>query len=279
MSRGDTPFSSINIYLDGSQASINNSDSNKVFYLNTPISSPRQDIRLLIALTDAQLAYSFYIIREGINDTFKYSIDGGATQTVTITAGNYSAQTFVNFVSSAVAAQAGTRGMSYSKTTNKITFSDSAATTIAIVDGTSCGEEIGAGTTFPVSKSGTSITFNKMVNFSGLANVFVRAQTLGLQNRTSKGNIDLTLGKIPVTSAPVGFIYLATHEPTFLSITDTEISKIAIQLQDEDGNDLELNGITNWSLTLTVHHEYVRAIKDYENTHGEDVKKNDAKAR
>ena len=275
MSKGDTPFSSINIYLDGDQASIDNSDSNKVFYLNTPISSPRQDIRLLIALTDAQMAYSFYIIREGVNDTFKYSIDGGGTKTVTITAGNYSAQTFVNFVSSAVAAQAGTRSMSYDKSTNKITFTDSAATTIAVVDGTTCGEEIGSGKTFPVSASATSITFSKMVNFSGLANVFVRAQTLGLQNRTSKGNIDLTLGKIPVTCAPLGFIYLATHEPTYLSITDQIIDKIAIQLQDEDGNDLELNGITNWSLTLTVHHEYVRPIKDFENTHGENVKKNE----
>lgn len=277
MSRGDTPFSSINIYLDGSQAYINNSDSNKVFYLNTPISSPRQDIRLLIALTDAQLAYSFYIIREGINDTFKYSIDGGGTNTITITAGNYSAQTFANFVSSAAAAQAGTRSMSYSKITNKITFADSAATTISIVDGTTCGEEIGAGTTFPVSVSGTSLTFSKMANFSGLANVFVRAQTLGLQNRTSNGSIDLTLGKIPVTSAPLGFLYLATHEPVYLSITDQIIDKIAIQLQDENGNDLELNGITNWSLTLTVHHEYLKPIKDYENTHGQDVKKTDVK--
>lgn len=274
MSRTDTPFSSINIYLDGSQATINNSDSNKVFFLNSPIASPRQDIRLLIALTDAQMAYSFYIIREGINDVFKYSIDGGATQTVTITAGNYSAQTFCNFVTSAVAIHAATRSMTYDKSTNKITFVDSAATTIAVEPGTTCGEEIGSGTTFPVSKSGTSLTFSKMANFSGLANVFVRAQTLGLQNRTSKGNIDLTLGKIPVTSAPLGFIYLATHEPTYLSITDNEISKIAIQLTDEDGNELNLNGITNWSLTLTVHHEYHKELKEHINKHGEPLPKN-----
>lgn len=273
MSRTDTPFSSINIYLDGSQASVNNSDSNKVFYLNTPISSPRQDIKLLIALTDGQMAYSFYIIREGINDTIKYSIDGGATQTITITAGNYSATTFCNFVTSAAAAQAATRSMTYDKSTNKITFNDSAATTISFIDGTTCGEEIGSGKTFPVSVSGTALTFSKMANFSGLANVFVRAQTLGLQNRTSQGNIDLTLGKIPVTSAPLGFIYLATHEPTYLSITDTEISKIAIQLQDEDGNDIELNGIDNWSLTLTVHHEYHKPLKEHQNKHGEPMKK------
>ena len=106
MSRSDTPFSSVNIYLDGSQASISNSDSNKVFFLNTPITAPRQDIKLLIALTDAQMAYSFYIIREGVNDVIKYTIDGGPTQTITITPGNYSATTFCNFVTSAAAAQA-----------------------------------------------------------------------------------------------------------------------------------------------------------------------------
>ena len=273
MSRGDTPFSSINIYLDGSQASINNSDSNKVFFLNTPIVAPRPDVKLLIALTDGQMAYSFYIIREGVNDTFKYTIDGGATQTITITPGNYSAQTFCNFVTSAAAAQAATRSMTYNKSTNKISFNDSAATTISVVDGTTCGEEIGAGTSFPVSVSGTGLTFTKMANFSGLGNVFVRAQTLGLQNRTSRGNLDLTLGKIAVTSAPLGFIYLATHEPTYLSVTDVEISKIAIQLQDENGNDLELNGITNWSLTITCHFEYLKETKAHENNHGEDVKK------
>jgi len=275
MSRGDTPFSSVNIYLDGSQAAINNSDSNKVFVLNTPISSPRQDIGLLIALSDAQMAYSFYIIRGGINDTLKYSIDGGSTQTVTITPGNYSAQTFCNFVTSAVAAHAGTRSLTYDKSTNKITFSDSAATTISIVEGTTCGEEIGSGTSFPVSISSTNLTFSKMANFSGLANVFVRCQTLGLQNRTSKGNLDLTLGKIPVTSAPLGFLYLPTHEPVYLSVTDREITKLAIQLQDEDGNDLELNGITNWSLTLTVHHEFIKPLKDFENRHGVPFKKID----
>ena len=272
MSSGNTPYGSVNIYLDSKFAKISNSDANKIFFLNTPISIPREDIKLLVAMTDAQLARSWYLIRSGVNDVFNYSIDGGGILSITIPEGNYSVNTFVNTATALLAAQGAGRSLTYNKTTNTITFTDTNATSaIQVEAGTTCNDEIGAGTVFPVvgaaAASGFAVTFGSMANFAGIPNVFVQGRSFGLANRNSEGAIDLTLGKIPVTVAPLGFIYLPHSAPVYLSITDNSISQIQIILTDPDGRELNLHGV-GFSLTITVHFEYVRYLKEHDGQHG-----------
>ena len=270
MSSGNTPYGSVNIYLDSKFAKVTKSDSNKTFFLKTPITTPREDIKLLVAMTDAQVARSWYLIRSGINNKFEYSVDGGAKTTITIPEGNYSVNSFVN---TATTLLGGTKSLTYSKTTNKITFNDTGASSaIQVESGTTCNDEIGAGTDFPVVgaavTSGFSVTMPNMSNFAGIPNVFVIARSFGLQNRDSEGAINLTLGKIPNTVAPLGFLYLPHSSPVYLAITDSSISQIQIILTDPDGNELDLHGV-GWSITLTVHYEYVKYLKEYDGKHGE----------
>ena len=268
MSSGNTPFGSVNIYLDSKFAKVSNSDSNKIFFLKTPITTPREDIKLLIAMTSAQLARSWYLIRTGINDVLKYSVDGGAVLSITVAEGNFSVNTFCNAATVLLKAQSSGRSLTYDKTTNKITLADTAASSIQVESGTTCNDEIGAGSVFPVSASGTSVTMPNMANFAGIANVMVEGRSFGLQNRDSEGAINLTLGKIPNTVAPLGFLYLPHSAPVYLAITDTSISQIQIILTDPEGNELDLHGI-GWSMTLTVHFEYVRYLKEYDGKHGD----------
>ena len=224
-------------------------------------------------MTSAQLARSWYHIRTGINDVLKYSIDGGGTLSITVAEGNYSVTTFCNAATVLLAAQGAGRSLTYSKTTNKITFTDTNATSaIEVEDGTTCNDEIGAGSTFPVvgaaATSGFSVTMPNMANFAGIANVMVEGRSFGLQNRDSQGAINLTLGKIPNTVAPLGFLYLPHSAPVYLALTDSSISQIQIILTDPDGNELDLHGV-GWSMTLTIHFEYVKLLKEYDGKHGE----------
>lgn len=272
MSSGNTPFGSVNIYLDSKFAKVSNSDSNKIFFLNTPIVTPREDIKLLVAMTSAQLARSWYLIRTGINDVLKYSVDGGGVLSITVAEGNYTVNTFCNAATVLLKAQSSGRSLTYDKTTNKITLADTAASSaIQVESGTTCNDEIGAGSVFPVVgaavTSGYGVTMPNMANFAGIPNVMVEGRSFGLQNRDSQGAINLTLGKIPNTVAPLGFLYLPHSAPVYLALTDTSISQIQIILTDPDGNELDLHGI-GWSMTLTIHFEYVKLLQEYAGQHG-----------
>jgi len=266
----DTPFGSINIYLQSRDASqsIGTNNANKIWYLNTPVSIPRPDVKMLCAVTDFQAAYSWYIIRTGVNDKFAFSDQAGAAvpQSVTIPEGNYNATTFMNKLNTLLVALlgAGTR-ISYDSSTNKYTYTSTTGTNTVIVygkgqgtaDGSTCDTEIGMEGVTSVTGTG-SVTFSNMVDFAGIPYIYVIAKTLGLENRNSAGDINLTLCKVPVTVQPLGFIYLPqTAGLVYLTLEDREIKKLQIVLEDDEGNELDFHGI-GWGLTLSIHYQYAR---------------------
>lgn len=285
----DTPYGSINIYLQsqlGTTLSSGNMNSNQQWILNTPVNLPRPDVKMLCAVTDFQCAYSWYIIRTGVNDVvcIKINQNGSAAPydnsvfTLTIPEGNYNANTYVTALNSAYLTAVGgstTNTKSqfvYDSVTNKIKFEVSnesndpalpaTVTLLNKTGGTTGDTEIGiegqADQSQALTTTGDSIFYPNMVDFAGIPYVYVTCPTLGLENRNSKGDIDLTLAKIPVTTQPLGFVFMPTAAgQVHLHLSDREIKKIQIILKDDEGNDLDLHGI-GWGLTLTIHFQYLR---------------------
>ena len=101
------------------------------------------------------------------------------------------------------------------------------------------------------------VTFPFMVDFAGIPYLYVIGKTLGLENRASKGDINLTLAKVPVTCQPLGFIYMPSGSFVYLHLSDREIRKLQIVIEDGDGNEIDFNGV-GWGLTLTIHFQYQR---------------------
>lgn len=295
----DTPYGSINIYLQsqlGTTIGSSGFNNSKQWILNTPVNLPRPDVKMLCAVTDFQCAYSWYIIRENVNDFVGITINdgsgvypyngtiisstGGFTgKGLQIPEGNYNANTFVTALNDAFSFATGgaLSKFAYDSLTNKIKFElDTGANdpvspcTVTLLnndnDNTTSDTEIGiegqpdksAVLTYTVGPPLASISYPNMVDFAGIPYVYVTCPTLGLENRNSKGDIDLTLAKIPVTAQPLGFIFMPTAAgQVHLHLLDREIKKIQIVLKDDEGNDLDLHGI-GWGLTMTIHFQYLR---------------------
>tara|TARA_R110000787_G_scaffold234035_3_gene340913 strand:+ start:5172 stop:6140 length:969 start_codon:yes stop_codon:yes gene_type:complete len=270
----DTPYGSINIYLQSRDAQIAYSDANVVFYLNDPIIPPRNNVRMLIALTEFQCAYSWYLVRAGVNDTFIFSMtQAGVTTTYTcvLPEGNYDVNSFIStmyavvFPASIPPVPQGVGNDTkfvYDLATNKLTLenSDPLTTNITIFskdNGTTLDTEVGMRISGNESVAGAIAVLPNMVNFGGIPNVYVMAPTLGLQNRDGRGENNLCLGKCPVSCRPGGFVYLPQGSFVYLMLDDREIKKLQLQLQDDENNILDLHGI-DWSVTLSIHYQYQR---------------------
>jgi|TARA_R110001599_G_scaffold33553_4_gene108374 hypothetical protein len=274
----DTPFGSINIYLQSRDAAqtIGTNGANCVWFLNTPVSIPRPDVKMLCAVTDFQCAYSWYIIRTGINDKFAFSDQAGASVKVTITIpeGNYNATTFKNKLNQLI----GTDRITYDKGTNKFTYTSATGTNTVIIfnkeNGTTCDTEVGMENSTDQTGTGSK-EFPNMVDFAGIPYVYIIGKTLGLENRNSSGDINLTLCKIPVTVQPLGFIYMPVNAGlVYLHLNDREIKKLQIVLEDDEGNEIDFHGI-GWGLTLTIHYQYARLPQANKMILGELNKKNE----
>ena len=85
--RGDTPYGSVNIFLQSSQATTSLTDSNKIFYLENPISPP-PNTRILMVLSEFEMPNTVYNINSGVNNTISFTTAAGSS-TITIDAGNY----------------------------------------------------------------------------------------------------------------------------------------------------------------------------------------------
>ena len=214
---------------------------------------------MLCAVTDFQCAYSWYIIRTGINDKFAFSDQAGASVKVTITIpeGNYNATTFKNKLNQLI----GTDRITYDKGTNKFTYTSATGTNTVIIynkeNGTTCDTEVGLEGVSNQSATG-SVVFPNMADFAGIPYIYIIGNTLGLENRDGRGNVNLTLCKCPVQVQPLGFIYLPNAAGLiYLLLDDRELKKIQIILQDDEGNEIDFHGI-GWGLTLTIHFQYQR---------------------
>ena len=261
----DTPYGSINIYLQSRDAQVSLGSANKIWYLETPIIPPRPNVRMLCAVTDFQCAYSWYLIRTGVNDTFMFDMDNGGgvvTYTCVVAEGNYNVTTFLDAMTNVSFPAAGVPAstiMGYFEVTNTIEIKDVTAVSIVVrskANGTTLDTEMG----IDLVTNSVGVQFvmmPNMVDFAGIPNIYIMAPTLGLNNRDGRGEVNLCLGKVPVGTQPMGFVYLPKSQFVYLTLDDREIKKVQLILEDDEQNILDLHGIT-WSITLSIHYQYQR---------------------
>ena len=239
-----------------------------IIYLNTPIVPPRNNVRMLCAVTDMQMAYSWYIIRTDVNDRLLFTIVGGldaGSYNIQVPEGNYDAISFETLCNTDLFPTAGlvNRTIIYDIRLNKFEFKVTDATSMTIrskENGTTIDTEIGMGLVNDVTQTGgppIGLYLPNMVDWGGIPNVYLMARSLSLQNRDGRGETNLTLCKLPVTTRPGGFLYLPKSQFVFVLLDDREIKRIELVLQDDEQNTLDLHGIS-WSITLSIHFQYQR---------------------
>ena len=74
--KGDTPYGSVSIFLQSSKATKSNSDANKIFYLENPISPP-PNTRILMVLSEFEMPNTVYNINSDVNNKISFTTASG----------------------------------------------------------------------------------------------------------------------------------------------------------------------------------------------------------
>ena len=105
--------------------------------------------------------------------------------------------------------------------------------------------------------TGTSLTGSHICDLAGTTNINIRLSNLSMDNLDSLGNYDNTIASVNNTVNYGDYIFHNPSEVLYHAIHDKFIKFLKVELLDQDGNSLNLNGST-FQMVLTVHFTYIR---------------------
>lgn len=229
------------------------------------IAPPNQDT--LVSLYSAIVPYSFYNIREGVDDKIWYSAVGSSTQaSVTIPEGSYtinSLQSKLKTLLDTIINAATSSTITFDRITMKFTYNIPQHAGANQIYFNWSGKLDGAEIAMGFTKQGmTSVAgFTSLVSDNvpdvngGVHSVNIRT------NLTSKGSIDsqtksfsTILGTMPIDVNFGGVIFFrpadAVHK---ILITGKEIKTIIVRITDDRDRLLDLNGL-DFNVTILIDH-------------------------
>tara|TARA_R100000278_G_scaffold122742_1_gene109763 strand:- start:963 stop:1820 length:858 start_codon:yes stop_codon:yes gene_type:complete len=241
----DTNRSSINMYLQSDNATIDNGESNKTFLFQNAI-EPLPDQDILVGLTDFEMANTLYNINTGFNTIV---IDN---QTITLTPKNYTIDFLIlelnDLFETNTNLKAKNMAVSYDINSFKLTFT---ADSNFIINSSTMEFELGLENQLPTNAA-TSYETNNTIFLGGLSSVYIEVKNLSLNNLDSRGPIDNTLAKINMRKNNGYYTFYDAPEHNFFKVNNREIHSIDLVLTDSKNRELILNG-GEFSLTLTFH--------------------------
>mmetsp|Transcript_32810 Transcript_32810/g.38488 ORF Transcript_32810/g.38488 Transcript_32810/m.38488 type:complete len:277 (-) Transcript_32810:3226-4056(-) len=240
----DHHLPSVNVFLSSDKADHSISSSRKFFQLKTLIDVP-SNTNLMISLTSFNCPYSWYLIREGVNDSFKIITFDGATQTevektITIPQGSLFALT-ANY------------------TTNKFYLTSSVALDQVVISDVSCFKILGIG-------NGETLTFNSLstlqfpniFDFSGSSCLYVILKNRNINNMTCN-HTDGVLQRINIECLPMEYIYFKPIEYQYFITHSEHPNYFDVSIVDEEYNQIDFNGGV-FRLTFTLQFQYHKVI-------------------
>jgi len=240
----DTHLASQAIYIDSNNALVSISDAEKIFYLNTPVIAD-PGIRILIGLTNLTIPNTIYNFNSSNNSI---TFTQGSTVTVSVSVGNYSASTLTDALNTAISSAGLSITVSFDEDQADFSFTGGSAFTI---DSATMSRQLGLKEQLPTA-SGTSYTATRVCDFAGATQLYVRIRNVSLNNLDSRGKVSNIIASI-VNNVNYGdYIFYTPPEVLYFMINEQQLSHIDIELTDQEGNVIDLNG-ASFNLTLSVH--------------------------
>lgn len=258
-------ISSTNLFFSSDRADVNHSSSRKIFYLKKPINVPKNS-HMMLALNSFNAPYSFYLIREGVNDSFTISTDDGVTavqQVITIPEGNYSLTELIPAINTLFTTYSSMLGTTitlfYNYTTSKFYMTSSVVMNEVIMSDIKCYKILGYDVDSEyvyVSKSTWTAPF--IADISGSSCLYVAVKHRGIQNQNMAG-VDGCLQQILVECLPLEYIYFKPIEIQYFETSSEHVNHFDIEILDENFKEIEFNGGI-WRLGFTIHFNYNKEV-------------------
>ena len=254
-------FHTINIDCNSDEAKISLSQCHKHFYFENIIIPPKNH-HLVLALSNFIMPYSFYQIREGINDTFTitsiFDVNTIYEEIITIAEGNYNVKTFTYYLSQLLLDLEDNLNCLiqcfFNSSNNKLYFTCSESDiTIDFLFSNSLYQIMGF--------NELNNSYNNMVtfyapntyNFSGCTALYIKLYNMGIRNLNSSNLCDI-ISCVNIEVLPGGMIYFNPNQIDYFKINRDYLNEIEIEVLDDNFIPLTNLG-TRFRFTLSVHFE------------------------
>tara|TARA_R100000773_G_C4207772_1_gene108144 strand:+ start:389 stop:1255 length:867 start_codon:yes stop_codon:yes gene_type:complete len=250
----DTEIASQSIFLHSKDAELSISSSEKIFFLDQSIIAP-SGYRLLIGLTNLTLPNSiFNVTKESRNIV----VDN---QEYRLTPDNYSAEDLATAIQDKLLAGDSDTGAPALPSGTKCEFLDQGKnfkftfTTDIQIQSSTMERQLGLKDQFPapIFASNREYTAKDICDLGGATNIYVRIRNLTFNNLDSRGKVSNVIASVVNNSNYGGYIFFVPPEVLYYQINENSISHLDIELTDQEGNVLDLNG-AEFNLTLTIHY-------------------------
>ena len=224
---------------------INNNTTDCIFRI--PVIEVKRRHKAHISLTDAVIPYSFYNVND-TNDKLDYVLNG-LTYNVIIEHANYNISTLITYLK--LNMDSGFT-INYNSSTNKITFTHSTFE-FTFLNTSTCQELLGFVENTSYSSNLLILTSVIGINFFTIRNVQITSPNFILNNiNTATPNKASIITSIPV-NCNMGCIINYNNINNISSLVHeiSNINNLHIQILDQDGDLLNLNGL-HWSINLLL---------------------------
>jgi len=216
-----------------------NNNADTEFYL--PLIEIPSQYHLHVNVVHASIPFTFYNINSS-NNVLNYSIEG-TNYSFIIAQGNYNVVNLKDYLMSNLPGFI----ITYSPITNKYTFTQNYYG-FSFLNTSTCLNILGFSQQ-TITSNGTSLTSTQSVNLNPIRCVCICSDLPSSNISLNSKNKNNILCSIPITTQPNSIITYLNHNNFKINTYANVLSSIRIQLMDQDGNLLNLNG-TNWSMTI-----------------------------
>jgi hypothetical protein len=242
----DTELSSQSIFLHSNDAVVTISSAERIFYLEESITAPA-GYRLLIGLTNLTMPNTMYNITDN-NNTI--TINGNSTS---ITNGNYSADSLATKIQDTVS-EVNTCSFDAENNVFSFTFTGS-----YVFNSSTMERQLGLRDQLPPTDDDgniiavSSYTASDVCDLGGITNIYIRLRNLTMNNLDSRGKTSNIVASIVNNTNYGGYIFYVPPEVLYYMIKENNISHLDIELSDQEGNLIDLNG-SDFNMTFTIHY-------------------------
>lgn len=234
-----------NIYLNSKYADvkINNSLADCIFFFQDVIEKPNPNYLMYIKLEHFTLPISMYNL-----DVYHNKLDyivNNIDYSLIIPSGNYSIDTLVNYLNNNVV------NLVFSYNSSSFSISINSSYNFIIKNSSTILTILGFNENTTYNSISNSLTSPNAYDLSGVNSIiiFTNFLTGNIDGRTKRNSNHLQV--IPNDVANGNVLSFKNIYDNKMLIYDNHINYIAIQLQDENRNILQLNG-ANWDISLSV---------------------------
>jgi len=228
--------------------------SNVYYNLGAIYNNDDNIIHTQVQLLNAQIPYSFYVINY-TNNVFKYQLGTGTIYTTQIPVGNYTGNSLITALKTALAFNSITLAITLSSITGKLTFVHDTTDFAFYNLANSILPTLGFDSYInPSSDFSNRLVCPYPLNLLGIKTLQIRSSNLIMSNISSvQGGQTTLLATIPVECTPFGMITYSDKGNNLMTIHNDSLDDIQIEIIDgENGNFINFNN-QDWCITLAFH--------------------------